>query len=130
VYLENWTWGQGGKAYLGDIQTRGTSQGGFREGMRSRYDAQFKARVALVAIRGDRTLAEIASAYQVHPNQITKWKRQVLEELLKVFPASKERGEAQHNELLAQLYQQIGQLTVELDWLKKCWTYRLISYAS
>ncbi len=87
--------------------------------MRKRYDAQFKARVALEAIRGDRTLAEIASAYQVHPNQITKWRRQVLEELPKVFSGAKERGEAQHNELVAQLYQQIGQLKVELDWLKK-----------
>ena len=87
--------------------------------MRKRYDAQFKARVALEAIRGDRTLAEIASTYQVHPNQITKWRRQVLEELPKVFYGTKERGEAQHNELVAQLYQQIGQLKVELDWLKK-----------
>jgi hypothetical protein len=65
-----------------------------------------------------RLSGETASAYQVHPSQITIWKRQVLEELLKVIPASKERGEAQHNELLTQLYQQIGQLTVELDWLK------------
>jgi transposase-like protein len=87
--------------------------------MRKRYDAQFKARVALEAIRGDRTLAEIASTYQVHPNQITKWRRQVFEELPKVFSRTKERGEAQHNELVAQLYQQIGQLKVELDWLKK-----------
>ncbi len=60
--------------------------------MRKRYDAQFKARVALEAIRGDRTLAEIASTYQVHPNQITKWRRQVLEELPKVFSGTKERG--------------------------------------
>ncbi len=60
--------------------------------MRKRYDAQFKARVALEAIRRDRTLAEIARAYQVHPNQITKWRRQVLEELPKVLSGTKERG--------------------------------------
>jgi putative transposase len=87
--------------------------------MRKRYDASFKARVALEAIKGDRTMAELAAAYGVHPVQITKWKRRVLEDLPKVFSGAKERGEAQQNELLAQLYQQIGQLKVELDWLKK-----------
>ena len=87
--------------------------------MRKRYDAQFKARVALEAIRGDRTIAELSSAYEVHGTQIAKWKRQVLEELPKVFSGSRERSEKQDKELVARLYQQIGQLKVELDWLKK-----------
>jgi transposase-like protein len=87
--------------------------------MRRRYDANFKARVALEAIRGERTLAEIASAYGVHPNQISKWKKQVFVELPKIFSGRYEKNETQGKELLNQLYQQIGQLKVELDWLKK-----------
>ena len=88
-------------------------------GMRKRYDGSFKARVALEAIRGDRTVAEIAAAYGVHPNQISKWKKQALDELPKIFSGRYEKTEAQGKELTDQLYQQIGQLKVELDWLKK-----------
>ena len=88
-------------------------------GMRKRYDGSFKARVALEAIRGDRTVAEIAAAYGVHPNQISKWKKQALDELPKIFSCRYEKTEAQGKELTDQLYQQIGRLKVELDWLKK-----------
>jgi transposase-like protein len=88
-------------------------------GMRKRYDGSFKARVALEAIRGDRTVAEIAAAYGVHPNQISKWKKQALDELPKIFSERYEKTEAQGKELTDQLYQQIGRLKVELDWLKK-----------
>lgn len=87
--------------------------------MRKRYDASFKARIALEAIKGDRTMAELAAAYGVHPVQISKWKKQVLDELPNVFSGQYERKEAQGKELIDQLYQQIGQLKVELDWLKK-----------
>ena len=87
--------------------------------MRKRYDARFKAQVALEAIKGERTLAEIASAYEVHSSQITKWKKQALEEMPKVFSGARERSDRQHNELVAELYEQIGRLKVELDWLKK-----------
>jgi transposase-like protein len=86
---------------------------------RKRYDAAFKAKVALEAIKNDRTVAEIASEHGVHPNQITKWKRQVLEELPKIFSGNREKTDREGQELIAQLYQQIGQLKVELDWLKK-----------
>ena len=86
---------------------------------RKRYDAVFKAKVALEAIKNDRTIAEIASEYGVHPNQITKWKKQVLEELPRIFSGTREKADRDGQELIAQLYQQIGQLKVELDWLKK-----------
>lgn len=88
-------------------------------GMRKRYDGNFKARIALEAIRGDRTVSEIASVYGVHPNQISKWKKQALDELPKIFSGRYEKTEVQGKELTDQLYQQIGQLKVELDWLKK-----------
>ena len=88
-------------------------------GMRKRYDGSFKARVALEAIRGDRTVAEIAAAYRVHPNQISKWKKQALDELPKIFSGRYEKTETQGEELVDHLYQQIGRLKVELDWLKK-----------
>jgi transposase-like protein len=87
--------------------------------MRKRYDASFKARVALEAIRGDRTMAELAGAYGVHPVQIGKWKKQVLDELPNIFSGRYEKKDAQGKELIDRLYQQIGQLKVELDWLKK-----------
>ena len=88
-------------------------------GMRKRYDGSFKARVALEAIKGDRTVSEIAAVYGLHPNQISRWRKQALDELPKIFSGRGEKTEAQGKELTDQLYQQIGQLKVELDWLKK-----------
>lgn len=87
--------------------------------MRKRYDGSFKARVALEAIKGERTMAELAAVYGVHPNQISKWKKQALEELPRVFSGRYGKKEAQGKELIDHLYQEIGRLKVELDWLKK-----------
>jgi transposase-like protein len=86
---------------------------------RKRYSAEIKAKVALEAIRGQKTANEIASDYGVHPSQIAQWKKQALEELPEVF--SSQRGEQKKSEdtLIATLYQEIGQLKVQLDWLKK-----------
>ena len=86
--------------------------------MRKRYDGGFKARVALEAIKGDRTVSEIAAVHAVHPNQISRWRKQALDELPKIFSGRCEKTEAQGKELTDQLYQQIAQLKVELDWLK------------
>jgi putative transposase len=87
--------------------------------IRRRHSAEFKAKVSLEAIRGQRTANEIGSGYGVHPVQVAQWKKQALEELPQVF--SDRRTKAAHDEetLRAELYQQIGQLKVELDWVKK-----------
>jgi transposase-like protein len=86
---------------------------------RKKFSAAFKAKVALAAIKGDRTIADLASEFGVHPNQIGKWKKQLLGCSAEVFARNhKQAGQDQH-ELTDRLYQQIGQLKVELDWLKK-----------
>lgn len=86
---------------------------------RRRYSADFKARIALEAIKAERTVNEIAAAHQIHPNQITLWKKQLLEELPQIFADKRVRANKDQEALQDRLYQQIGQLKVELDWLKK-----------
>jgi transposase len=86
---------------------------------RKRYNSSFKAKVALEAIKGERTIAEISSESGVHPNQISKWKKQALEELPDIFSGNRKKREQSSDELESELYKQIGQLKVELDWLKK-----------
>jgi len=86
---------------------------------RKQYSAQFKAKVALEALKGLKTMNEIASDTGVHPNQIGLWKKQALEELPQIFSNRKAQVHKEQEELTASLYQQIGQLKVELDWVKK-----------
>jgi transposase-like protein len=86
---------------------------------RRQHSAEFKAQVALEAIRGERTLNELAAEYGVHPVQITQWKKVVLEEVPKLFSSRRGAKSKEEEALKAALYQQIGQLKVELDWLKK-----------
>jgi transposase-like protein len=88
-------------------------------GHRKRYDAAFKARVAIEAIKGQRTVNEIASAYQIHPHQVTQWKKQALHQLSEVFSNGKARAEMEDEELKNRLYEEIGRLKMELEWLKK-----------
>jgi putative transposase len=86
---------------------------------RKTYSAQFKAKVALEAVRGKLTINQIAQQFSVHPNQISKWKKHFLESLPQIFDAPKRGQNLEQEELVNQLYQQIGQLKVELDWVKK-----------
>ena len=87
--------------------------------MRRTHDAGFKAKVALEAIKGEKTVAEISSKYGIHPNQIGKWKKEVLERLPELFNGKMKKADKTADELQSELYQQIGRLKVELDWLKK-----------
>jgi putative transposase len=93
---------------------------------RKQYGAEFKARVALEALKGHHTVNELAGRYGVHPTQIGKWKKHLQSELPHIFSNRRKKREQDTEELQAQLYQQIGQLKVELDWLKKIWTWRLM----
>ena len=86
---------------------------------RKQYDSQFKAKVALEAIKNQKTIAQIASEYGIHPNQVGQWKKQLYESLPKVFLNRKTEAEKANEKLIDELYRQIGQLKVELDWLKK-----------
>lgn len=86
---------------------------------RSRYSAELKAKVALEAIRGQKTVNQIASEYDVHPNQVGNWKKQALRSLPEVFSNGKARSREEEQVKMDALYQQIGQLQVELAFLKK-----------
>ena len=88
---------------------------------RRQHSGEFKARVAFEAFRGEKTLQELAAAYGVHPVQIAQWKKMALEELPKLFSSRRGTKQKEEEALKAVLYQQIGQLKVELDWLKKSW---------
>ena len=86
---------------------------------RRNFTSEFKAKVALEAIKGQRTVSEIAARHNIHPNLVTTWKRALLEHASDAFSDPHARSKADDELLKAQLYQQIGQLKVELDWLKK-----------
>jgi putative transposase len=83
------------------------------------YRPEFKAKVALEAVKGKLTVNEIAKQFSVHPTQIAKWKKQFLQNLPQLFDNLKKPSGEQDEELINQLYSQIGQMKVELDWLKK-----------
>jgi transposase-like protein len=85
---------------------------------RKRYTGVFKAKVGLEALRGVKTVGQIAREYQVHPVQVTQWKGIIRDHLPEIFESPPSGGEDQQ-QLITQLHEKIGQLTVEADWLKK-----------
>jgi len=87
--------------------------------MRKKFGADFKAKVALEAIKGEKTLAQISSEYGVAANQISRWKKQLQEGMVGVFSGKRSSQDEGQQELIESLYRNIGELKVENDWLKK-----------
>jgi len=86
---------------------------------RRSFSAEMKSRIAMEAIKGQKTIQEIASHYGVHPNQVTNWKKQAAEGMASLFVDRRSKVDNSEEVLKAELYEQIGRLQVELDWLKK-----------
>ena len=85
---------------------------------RKRYTGAFKAKVGMEALLGVKTVGQIAREYQIHPVQVTQWKGVIRDRLPELFESPASAGEDQ-GQLITQLHEKIGQLTVEVDWLKK-----------
>ena len=86
---------------------------------RKKHGGAFKTKVVLSALRGDKTMSEISSIYGVHSTQISQWKKHVLEELPKVLSDRRSVKEKEYDKERAALYEQIGELTMDIKWLKK-----------
>ncbi len=86
---------------------------------RRRFTAEFKAKVALEAIKGQRPIHELAQDFDVHTNQIAQWKRHVLEGSSELFRQGRKRDEEAQTAELDRAYRQVGRLQIEVDWLKK-----------
>ena len=86
---------------------------------RKKHSGAFKAKVAVEALKGDRTLNELAGHFEIHPTQVVQWKQRLLAGASDLFSGGVARDAAHEADLRDRLYQQIGQMKVELDWLKK-----------
>ena len=87
--------------------------------IRKRYNAQEKAKIVLDVLKGEMTQSQLTAKYGVHSSQFYNWKKQALEGFVASFSEKRERQTQDQSELIEELYKQIGQLKVELDWLKK-----------
>lgn len=86
---------------------------------RKQYKADFKFQMALEAAKGLKTINQLASEHDVHPNQISQWKRQLLEEGARLFGNGSVKQQREAAQVETELYEQIGRLKMELEWLKK-----------
>jgi len=87
--------------------------------MRKSFSPDFMAKVALAAIKGDMTTAELSSKYEVHRSQISNWRKRAMDGLVEIFRGKRDKSLKESEKLIDELYRQIGQLKVENDWLKK-----------
>jgi putative transposase len=86
---------------------------------RKSFTAEFKSKVALEALKEQKTINQIATEYGVFPNQVCTWKKELLEGIGTIFSDKRKKECSPKEDIVPQLYQQIGQLKVEVDWLKK-----------
>ncbi len=86
---------------------------------RRKFSDKFKAKVALEAVKGVKTIAELASEHQVHPNQVSIWKKQLLENATELFSGGQSRNSKTEEEVTAPLYEEIGRLKMDIKWLEK-----------
>jgi transposase-like protein len=83
------------------------------------FGAAFRAKVALAAAKSDKTLAEVASQFEVHANQVSTWRKELIERAEELFVDGRSRAKPEPTEDVEQLYAQIGRLQMEVEWLKK-----------
>jgi transposase len=88
-------------------------------GVRKTHSVQFKTKVAIEAIKEQKTINELTAEYGIHASQLSSWKKQALDIIPEAFAGKKDRQQVDQQTLMEQLYQQIGQLTVECEFLKK-----------
>ncbi len=86
---------------------------------RKKFKADFKAKVAIEALKEIKTINQLSQEHGLHPNQISLWKKELLTRAEEIFGTVKDKEKIKTEELVPKLYQEIGQLKVELDWLKK-----------
>ena len=87
--------------------------------LRKKYSPQEKAKIALEALKGSHTQAELTAKYGVHATQIAKWKKDLKEKMGDIFSGRKQKKDRDKDHYIEELHKQIGQLTIELQWLKK-----------
>lgn len=87
--------------------------------MRKRFSNEFKAKVALAALRGDKTMSELASEFEVHPTQVSAWRNELKDRATEVFGTPRDKAAVNKDELIEELYKNLGQMKIEHDWLKK-----------
>ncbi len=87
--------------------------------IRKKYTSQEKVKIALEALKGELTINQITSKYGVHATQVSNWKKKLKESLSSIFSDKRSKEQKEQTELIDELYKQIGQLSVELEWLKK-----------
>lgn len=90
-----------------------------KKSTKRQHSAAFKARVAFEALKGEKTLAEISSQFGVHATQINRWKKELAEGMEEIFTDKRKKRDVDQEQLIEQLYKQIGKKQVENDWLKK-----------
>lgn len=88
-------------------------------GMRKKFSNEFRAKVALAALKGDKTMAELASEFEVHPTQVSAWRNDLKDRAADVFAGSAGKNTQEYKDQIEELYKDIGRIQVENNWLKK-----------